>query len=124
MQYLPDTNILIRAFNGLEAESELLNNIIQAESLFISAVVVAEVLSQANVSELTSLEKLLKIFPVLIIDENTARLAAKYRKESFKTKRVHMLDCFLAAQAKLNNLVLVTNNKADFPMEDVRIMIP
>lgn len=124
MQYLPDTNILIRAFNGIEAESGLLNKFIQTESLFISVVVIAEVLSKANASELVSLEKLLKIFPVLIIDEKIARLAAKYRKESLKTKRVHLLDCFLAAQAKINNLTLVTNDKSDFPTRDIKVISP
>lgn len=124
MRYLPDTNILIQAFNGRKVESEFLNKIIQTRSLFISAVVIAEVLSKANTSELMSLEKLLKVFPVLIIDEKIARVAAEYRKESLKIKKAHMLDCFLAAQAKINKLTLVTNDKSDFPMRDIKIMFP
>lgn len=53
-----------------------------------------------------------------------AKVAAEYRKQSFKTKRVHLLDCFLAAQAKINKLTLVTNNRSDFPMTDIKVVTP
>lgn len=124
MSYLPDTNIFIQAFNSLGNEAEFLNKSIQKKKLFLSSIVIAEFMSKANDQELASLEKLLKVFPVLIIDEKIARVAAGYRKQSLKIKRVHMLDCFLAAQAKVHRLTLVTNDKADFPMKDIRIITP
>lgn len=124
MGYLPDTNILIQAFNSLGIEAQFLNKAIQKKKLLLSSVVIAEFMSKANDQELASLEKLLKVFPVLIVDEKIAREAAQYRRDSLKTKRVHMLDCFLAAQAKVNKLTLVTNDKSDFPMTDISIITP
>jgi len=46
------------------------------------------------------------------------------RELDLKTKRVHLLDCFLAAQAKINKLTLVTHNKSDFPMKDIKVISP
>lgn len=124
MKYLPDTNIFIRAFNGFEPEAGFLKIAIQRKKIVISSIVVAEFFVKATTQEVTSFEKLLKVFATLVVDEKIARLAAEYRKESLKTKRVHMLDCFLAAQAKLNNLTLVTSDKADFPMKDIKMRAP
>lgn len=124
MKYLPDTNIFIGAAKGYSPEAKFLSNVIEKGQIMISAIVVGEFLAKADVGEEKSFEGLLSQFNVLPINIEVARSAAKYRKESFKSKRVHMLDCFLAAQAKLNHLTLVTNNKTDFPMKDIKIVSP
>lgn len=123
--YLPDTNIFIRAIQGKDSERKFLDRIISDSKVVISTVVVAEFLSGVNKTEEIALDKLIRQFGVLIIDENVARAAAEYRKQFLrKTKRIFIMDCFLAAQAKLNKLILVTNNKSDFPMEDIKIITP
>lgn len=124
MQYLPDTNIFIRAAKGYFPEAEFLSKAIKDKQIMISSIVIGEFLAKAGVKEEKTFENLLSGFSILIVDLEVARIAAKYRKRSLKTKRVYMLDCFLAAQAKLNNLILVTNNKADFPMKDIKIIAP
>lgn len=124
MQYLPDTNIFIGAAKGYSSESEFLNKAIQKKQIMISVVVAAEFLTKAVLAEQEAFQRLLSEFAILNIDLASAKVAAEYRKTSFKTKRVHLLDCFLAAQAKINNLVLVTNNKTDFPMKDIKIISP
>ena len=122
--YLLDTNILIRAVQGKEPEGKFLDKIITNNSLVISVVVIAEFLAKANEKEEVALDKLLSQVKILEIDERVAREAAEYRKLLQKAKRVIIVDCFLAAQAKLNKLILVTNNKSDFPMEDIKIITP
>lgn len=62
--------------------------------------------------------------PILEVNLEVARLAGEYRKKFLKKKRIQLLDYFLAAQAKLNNLILVTHNKSDFPMKDIKVISP
>lgn len=124
MQYLPDTNIFIRAAKGYSPESEFLTKLIKKKQIKISSIVAGEFLSKATIQEEKAFEKLLNEFIILSVNVDTARIAAKYRKTSLKTKRVHLLDCFLAAQAKLSNLTLVTNDISDFPMTDIKVIVP
>lgn len=124
MKYLPDTNIFIMAAKGYLPEAKFLSGAIKKGQVMISTVVVGEFLAKADAREEKSFERLLSQFNVVSVNLEVARLAAKYRKESLKNKRIHMLDCFLAAQAKLNNLTLVTNNKTDFPMRDIKVIAP
>lgn len=124
MQYLPDTNVFIKAAKGYSAESAFLSKTIKRRQIMISSVVAAEFLAKASTAEQKTFEPLLSEFVILNVNIEIARIAAEYRKQSFKTKKAHLLDCFLAAQAKLNKLVLVTNDKSDFPMKDIKIILP
>lgn len=124
MKYLPDANIFIRAAKGEPSESDFLNIAIKKKEMAISSVVIAEFLVKADNKEEKIFKELLSVFPVISIDAEVAKLAAQYRKESLKIKRAHLLDCFLAAQAKLHNLILVTHNKSDFPMRDIKLITP
>ena len=124
MRYLPDTNILIRAAKGCSPESEFLNKIVKKRQIMISTIVVGEFLAKATDLEEGMFKSLLAELTIIPIDLEVAKVAAVYRRESLKTKRGQMLDCFLAAQAKVHKLTLVTNNKSDFPMKDVKIITP
>lgn len=122
--YLVDTNIIIRAFIGEEPSESFFTKVVAKNELFLSVVVIGEFLSRSSEKEEKQFQKLLDNFPILQVDLETAKLAAQYRKKFLKTKRVQLLDYFLAAQAKLNDLTLVTHNKSDFPMKDVKITTP
>lgn len=122
--YLPDTNIFIRALHGIEPEANFLNKIISKRQLAISVIVIAEFYPKANNQELISFNQLSDDVEILLIDREIAEIAGGYRKESLKQKRAQLLDCFLAAQAKIHKLTLVTNNKADFPMKDIKTITP
>lgn len=124
MQYLIDTNIFIRAAKGYPPESGFLRKVIEKRQMMVSSVVATEFLARASGQELKTFEALLSEFVILGVDIEVAKEAARYRKESLKAKRAHLLDCFLAAQAKLNHLTLVTNNKIDFLMRDIKVITP
>lgn len=125
MAYLLDTNIFIKAFVNSQAEKKMLFQTIKSNKLHISAIVVAEFLARANSKEKAKFRRLMNRFDVILIDRDVAIQASKYRHQlSVKSKRTIMLDCFIAAQAKLYNLTLVTNNKADFPMRDIKVITP
>ncbi len=121
---LADTNVLIQAILGEEPDKSLLDKAIKNKQLIFSVISIGEFLAQASSKEEQVIEELINNFPVLLVDLETARMAAKYRKQFLKTKRTHLLDCFLAAQAKLNDLTLVTHNKSDFPMKDIKVISP
>ncbi|MBI2338645.1 PIN domain-containing protein [Candidatus Daviesbacteria bacterium] len=123
-KYLPDTNIFIRTATGDESESHFLRTAIEKKQLVISVIVAGEFLAKAAPDEGQQFNKLLAQFKTLDIDIEVARQASLYRKESLKSTRVAIMDCFLAAQAKLNHLTLVTNNRADFPMKDIKVISP
>ena len=122
--YIPDSNIFILGFAGSKREKEILSQVVDRGELVLSVITVAEVLAKATSEEEQIFRDLMSRFPVLAVDMEVSEVAAEYRKQSFKTKKVHLIDCFLAAQAKLNKLTLVTNNKADFPMKDIKIITP
>lgn len=125
MRYLPDTNILIRAIDGFEPEASFLKKQVEEARIVMSVIAIAEFYPGASEDELKAFNKLVDMFGVINIDRITANIAGKYRKQLLKkTTRNSLIDCFLAAQAKVNNLILVTNNLADFPMKDIKVISP
>ncbi len=123
--YLPDANVFIKALYGVEPDASFLRKAIEKKRLYISVVSTAEFFAKTAKKEKEKFERLLVRFPNLPIDLEIARLAAEYRTQfSRKTKRIFLLDCFLAAQAKVHHLTLVTNNRSDFPMKDIKVILP
>lgn len=122
--YLIDTNVLILGIKAQRPDSDLLEKIIRKKQLYLSVVSIAEFLSNASEEEEEKLKKLIPLSHILTIDLEVAYSASKYRKEFLKRKRIQLLDYFIAAQAKLNNLTLVTRNTTDFPMKDVKVVSP
>lgn len=124
MRFLADTNVYIRALSGEKPDSGFLKKAVRDKALVLSPIVIAEFLPRALEEECEIFEELIRTFSVLSIDEETARIAAGYRKQFLQTSRTRLLDCFLAAQAKQHNAVFVTNNREDFPMRDIKIISP
>lgn len=127
MKYLPDTNTFILAIQNHKEEATFLTKAINKRSLVISAVVIAEFYGKGNIpkEEEEAFSKLVAEFPILPLDGEAAKIAGSYRGQFLeKSKKVFIIDYMLAAQAKLNHLTLVTNNKSDFPMKDIKVMLP
>lgn len=125
MPILPDSNALVNFFKEFPGETELLEKALAEEELFISPVVVAEILTKASESEERQLEELLLVSQIVPVTLEIGRLAGDYRKQfSRKTNKVYLLDCFLAATCKAHDLALITNNLKDYPMKDIKIIKP
>lgn len=122
--FLPDTNIFISASKNNVKETNFLRQIISQNEIKISVVVIGEYYAKADYDAKQKFDRLLTQFEILNIDERIAKIAGEYRKQMLRTNRTQILDCFLAAQAKIHNLTLVTNNKSDFPMKDIKIISP
>ena len=123
-RYLIDTNVLILAIAGKEPDATFLMRAIEAQSVVLSVITIAEFLTKASRVETTALETLVRAFPIFPIDEKVARRAADMRRQERKTSRHNLLDHFMAAQAVLHDCVLVTNNISDFPKKDLRLLTP
>lgn len=124
MRFLADTNVYIRALSGEEPDSRFLKKAVRDKALVFSPIVIAEFLPRALKEEYEIFEEFLRTFLVLSIDEETARIAAGYRKQFLQTSRTRLLDCFLAAQVRQHDATFVTNNRSDFPMRDIQVIAP
>lgn len=126
-KYLLDTNIFIRALHGIEPEANFFKKLAEKEEIFISPIVIAEFFSKPDLLgiEEKAFNNFIAKHIVIPITEDDARITASYRKQFLrKIKRTYLSDCFLAAQAKIHDLILVTNNLSDFPMKDISIISP
>ncbi len=122
---LLDTNILIEAINGVEPTASLVKNWMREGNIAISVITIAEFLANANKDEKEKLSLILTRFAPLPVEQTLAEIAASYRKEFYrKTKKVYLVDCLIAATAKLYNLTLVTKDTKDYPMKDIKIIKP
>lgn len=123
--YILDTNVLILGIKDKNnPSSRFLNLAISTKQVHISVVSVAEFLAKPKKEERQKFEMLLNISTILEVDETVARQAAIYRGKYLKKSRTSLLDYLIAAQAKVHNLTLVTNNTSDFPMKDIKVMRP
>lgn len=121
-EYLLDTNILLETFWGKEPIASTVKNWIKEGKIALCPICIAEILSKASREEKEKLKLLQNQFEVLPIDATVAEIAGNYRFDfSRKSKKIYLLDCFVAACAKLYNLKLVTHNLKDYPMEDVEV---
>ena len=125
MIFLPDTNVFINAFKGIEPDASFISSHIKKKELIISVIVLAEYQTKSTKLQQQVFNTLVMALGTVGVDERVARVAGEYRKQFVKrSKRVLLLDCFLAAQAKLHKYTLVTNNISDFPIKDIEIITP
>ena len=123
--YLLDTNIVLETIWGKEPVASRVASWIKRGQIVLSPIVVAEIYAKGSQEEKEKLELLIGKFGVLPIDVVTARIAGDYRHRFLrKKKKVFLMDCLIAAAAKLYGLTLVTHNTSDYPMTDINILDP
>ncbi|MDP3982613.1 MAG: PIN domain-containing protein [bacterium] len=123
--YLIDTNILIYAFLKKEPYSSLFIEWVGKKQLVLSIIPVCEFLVGASRQDAVRLDVLIENIGIQDIDYLVAKQAAEYRKQyKRKIKALYLLDCLLAATAKVYGHTLVTKNSKDFPMRDIKIINP
>lgn len=117
--YLLDSVILIDHFNGRpEATSFLLEH---RETAAISVITRAEVLTGFDPVGEVQAKAFLKLFPIHVLTEEDADLAARLRRE----QRWKLPDALQAAVAINRQLILATRNSKDFdPARHSFVAIP
>lgn len=121
--FLLDTTILIDLFRGRQEAIAFLDKLLQEGSLFVCAIVVAEIFSGARPEELSKVEEFFEVMNYCPIEYRTAKRAGLYRRD-FQRKGVTLSisDTLIAAAAVDHSLTLVTKNVRHFPMSELKII--
>src|SRR3990167_7299066 len=115
--YLVDTDVLIWALRGNKKLEELLQKLKDKSSLSISTVTIAEIYENIFPSEIVKTENVLNELQTWDVTPEIAKQAGLYWQEYIKRlKNLSLMDCFIAATANVNNLILVSLNAKHFPM--------
>ena len=122
MRLLLDTSVLIDALRNRNRRRELLAELIRAgHDLTTSALNVAEIYAGMRSGEETRTENFINELECYELTRETAEVAGKLKNHwARKGRTLALADVIIAAIALENGCVLMTDNRKDFPMADLR----
>lgn len=123
MKLLLDTTVLIDVLRNRKGRRELLADLVRAgHTLATSALNVAEIYSGLRTGEEGPTEAFMGTLEELELDGRTARAAGKLRATWARKGRTILLgDAMVAAIAIEQGCALLTDNRKDFPMPELRL---
>jgi hypothetical protein len=123
MKLLLDTSILIDALRRRKRRPELLAELVWAgHALCTTALNVAEVYAGMRPHEAPATEALLEGLECYGLSPQAARVAGKFISEwRRKGRTLQLPDTLVAAISAEQKCALVTDNRRDFPMPEVRL---
>jgi predicted nucleic acid-binding protein len=118
--HLLDTDILIWVLRGKLQAIEFLRDLLKREVPAISSLSIYEVWAGARPSEESEISSFLSAFRIISVSESIAKRGAEYYRH-FRTKGITLsvTDALIAASARTEALILVTQNRRDYPMLDI-----
>ncbi|HYL37840.1 MAG TPA: type II toxin-antitoxin system VapC family toxin [Bryobacteraceae bacterium] len=121
--YLLDTSVIIDALNGKKNRWELLGSLVEAgDTLACSAITIAEIYADVRRHEASRTQTFLDGLDCYDVDPELARYAGWLKNDWAKLGRtLSISDVLIAATALVHRLVLMTDNRKDFPMPDVTL---
>lgn len=123
--YLLDTDIVIWILRANPILVAFLKKAAERSDVGISTVTIAEVYQHVLPSELSVTEDFFDRHSVLTVTREIAREAGRYWQQySPKLAKLSLIDCIIAATAKLHRCTLYTLNIRHFPMVDLEIGKP
>lgn len=118
MRYLLDTDVLIDFLNDQKYANQLIPVLVNKGPLYMSVITVAELRAGFNQKQADFyLPKLYDMATVLDLDRKLAELGGEFRKKYNKS----IADMLIAATATMSKCQLVTRNKKDFSMSEVKL---
>jgi tRNA(fMet)-specific endonuclease VapC len=121
--YLLDTSVIIDALNRKQGRWEMLASMVAAgDTLACSVVTLTEIFAGARPKEMPFTERFLNALEHYPLDSQLARAAGVLKNEWGKRGRtMGVVDMIIAATALAHNLVLMTDNRKDFPMTELAL---
>jgi tRNA(fMet)-specific endonuclease VapC len=125
-RFLLDTTVLIAHLRGDEDVARFLLDLVGAGHVVgVCCVNVAEIERGIRPRERKAAEALLARLAYLPTTQEAAVRAGRYMAELARRGRtLHLADALVAATARTHGAVLVTDDVADFPMRDLRMVRP
>jgi tRNA(fMet)-specific endonuclease VapC len=119
--YLLDTSVIIDVLNQKRGRWQLLRSLVEAgDTLACSVVTLTEIYAGVRPKEVVFTERFLEGLEHYDLDSHLARLAGLLKNEwSKKGRTLGVVDLIIAATALAHNLVLMTDNRKDFPMREL-----
>ena len=121
--HLLDSDVIIEYFRDNPKTVSLLANLGPKSKLWTSVLSVVEVKSgtKSNVEE--KIENFFNFIKTINVNLEIANLAAYYMKEwKKKGKILYLVDAIIAATCVIYDYTLVTYNKRDYPMKELKLI--
>jgi hypothetical protein len=120
--YLVDSHVLIDALRNRGESVALIQRLAESGVSTCSVVTAAELLAGMRPGEEEVTEKMLSGLRQYEVTAEIAQLAGRLRNEGRSAGRnLSLLDMFIAATALTHGMVLVTYNRKDFPMPELKL---
>jgi predicted nucleic acid-binding protein len=121
--YLLDTSVIIDALNQKRGRWQLLGSLVEAgDTLACSVVTLTEIYAGVRPTEMALTQQFLDAMEHYQLDSRLARDAGLLKNEWAKQgQTLGVVDLIIAATALAHNLVLMTDNRKDFPMEQLAL---
>jgi predicted nucleic acid-binding protein len=121
--YLLDTSVIIDALNQKRGRWQLLGSLVEAgDTLACSVVTLTEIYAGVRPKEMALTQQFLDAMEHYQLDSRLARDAGLLKNEWAKQgKTLGVVDLIIAATALAHNLVLMTDNRKDFPMTQLAL---
>jgi predicted nucleic acid-binding protein len=121
--YLLDTSVIIDALNQKRGRWQLLGSLVEAgDTLACSVVTLTEIYAGVRPKEMALTQQFLDAMEHYQLDSRLARHAGLLKNEwSTQAQTLGVVDLIIAATALAHNLVLMTDNRKDFPMEQLAL---
>ncbi len=122
--YILDSDIIIDYLAKREQAIALIEKIIQLDELpTVSVLTEIEVKIGLKDAQIPKVNKFFDALIVIPVTSDITKLAIEIiRFWRRRGKTLHLVDACIAATAISNGLILVTNNKKDYPMKELRLL--
>lgn len=120
--YLLDSNIAIDALNGRRGRTRLLLDFaVQGQRVAISTISVIEIYAGMRPAERLATDEFMRLVDVLDVSRDIAFVAGRLSYDwARRGKTLTVPDATIAATALQHAMTLITDNRRDFPMPELK----